>query len=376
MRLKVKNILYMIFAMFVNIYRIRPVVCNRYCFIMTHDTSEYGNVGAMKKYILEQDKDIEYIDITKNDYKISTSFKQLGILLKFFFIKSYWIATSEYIFLDNAFLPLAYCNLSKKAKVIQLWHGCNAIKKFGQSYNTGLLKKLEKKLAEKYTYLVLNSENTREKYKEAFGVDDSKILVTGSPRVDIFFDEEKCSILRSEFYKENTLLEEKKIILYAPTFRDDQSNKLSEELYQLADSIYEDSVILLRLHPSLNESIIIPKKYKSKIINVSGYNNLVQLLLVSDVLITDYSSIIYEYSILERPMIFYSYDLKEYSENGRGFYEDYENYVPGTVCYSLQDLIIEIRKLEIDIDKVTYFKIKNYEYRDGKNIQRILSILN
>ncbi|WP_286316533.1 hypothetical protein, partial [Romboutsia ilealis] len=85
MRLKVKNILYMIFAMFVNIYRIRPVVCNRYCFIMTHDTSEYGNVGAMKKYILEQDKDIEYIDITKNDYKINTNLKQLGILIKFFF---------------------------------------------------------------------------------------------------------------------------------------------------------------------------------------------------------------------------------------------------------------------------------------------------
>lgn len=376
MRLKVKNILYMIFAMFVNIYRIRPVVCNRYCFIMTHDTSEYGNVGAMKKYILEQDKDIEYIDITKNDYKISTSFKQLGILLKFFFIKSYWIATSEYIFLDNAFLPLAYCNLSKKVKVIQLWHGCNAIKKFGQSYNTGLLKKLEKKLAEKYTYLVLNSENTREKYKEAFGVEDSKILVTGSPRVDIFFDEEKCSILRSEFYKENTSLEGKKIILYAPTFRDNQSNKLSEELYQLVDGINEESVILLRLHPSLNEGVSIPKKYESKIINMSSYNNLVQLLLVSDALISDYSSIIYEYSILEKPMLFYSYDLHEYSKRGRGFYEDYESYVPGVICYSLKDLIIEIKKLEVDIDRVKNFKIKNHEYIDGKNMQRILNILN
>lgn len=375
MKLKIKNILYIVFAVFVNLYRIKPIVHDRYCFIMTHDTSEYGNVGAMKHYILQNNKSIEYIDITKHDYEFRINLKQILTVLKFFLVKSYWIATSEYIFLDNAFLPLAYCNISKNTKVIQLWHGCDAIKKFGQSYNTGLLKWLEKKTSEKYTYLVLNSEKTREKYKEAFGVDDSKIVVTGSPRVDIYFDKEKCRLLIDEFFKQNKVLLNKKIILYAPTFRDKQNNQLSNDLFELADKIDEDSVILLRLHPSLKESIVIQEKYKSKMIDVSNYDNLVQLLLISDILITDYSSIIYEYSILEKPIIFFTYDFKEYSENGRGLYENYIEYVPGTICNSIEEVLISIIQSNFYKEIVKEFKINNHDYLDGNNKDRIIDLL-
>ncbi|MFI3211447.1 MAG: CDP-glycerol glycerophosphotransferase family protein [Peptostreptococcaceae bacterium] len=368
MKLEIKNIFHKLFAVFFNLYRIFPIKDNRYTFIMTHDSSEYGNVGCMKKYILEREN-IDYVDITKEDYVISVN--NIHRLIKLFFYKSYYMATSKCILLDNAFLPLAYCNMNKNTKVIQLWHGSNAIKRFGQTVNTGLLKELEKKLANKYTYLVLNSESTREKYKEAFGVTDDQILITGCPRLDIFFDEDVKGKIINSFYIKNKNLIDKKIILYAPTFRTDKNNFIGK----IIDVVDKNTIIMLKLHPFVKDHVDIDDKHKDRIIIIS---DLIESILVSNMLITDYSSIIYDYSILNKPMLFFCYDYEEYMLNDRGFYEEYKTYVPGRICFCVNDLrdtILNIDKINYD-EYVRHLNRYNNRFIDGMNRKRLFNFIN
>lgn len=105
---------------------------------------------------------------------------------------------------------------------------------------------------------------------------------------------------------------------------------------------------------------------------MTDYREINDLLCVSSILITDYSSTIYEASILEIPMIFYAFDKNLYI-NGRGFYEEYDSFVPGKIVDAIDDLIEALEKETYDYEKVLEFKSKNFDYTDGKSSSRILS---
>ena len=89
-------------------------------------------------------------------------------------------------------------------------------------------------------------------------------------------------------------------------------------------------------------------------------------------LITDYSSIIFEYCITEKPMIFFAYDLEEFSNHGRGFYKDYKSYVPGPVVKTSEEIIDYINKSAYSIDQIRTFNEENFPNLDGKASERII----
>ncbi len=131
--------------------------------------------------------------------------------------------------------------------------------------------------------------------------------------------------------------------MYAPTFRDTEvSNpKLHLDLQKTADSLGKEDVLFIRLHPHiathLKETL---EGWKEKrIYNVSEYPEIATLLAAAEVLITDYSSIVFEYCLLERPMLFYASDLKEFEQTGRSFYRDYRSFVPGPVIETEEELL-------------------------------------
>ena len=148
------------------------------------------------------------------------------------------------------------------------------------------------------------------------------------------------------------------------------------------NELKDDYVRLLKLHPHLakgfNAQTFAPEYMKDFAIKPHPAYPIENLLCAADILISDYSSLIFEYSLLEKPMIFFAYDLEEY-ESGRAFYYDYQSFVPGEIVRDTDGIIREIRKCEFSFDKnrITEFKNKFMSACDGNSAKRIFdSIIN
>ncbi len=373
-----KTIGYLIFAGFYYFFHLFCSVKSKKVFaIMTHDGSASGNVGVVIDYLKARNDGYSFQFIRNEDRKDmghSGAWKQK---ISFFISKPYHLATSEFVLLDNVFLPMAYLQFAKKVSIIQLWHGTGTLKRFGQDVNTGKLRKLEKNANSKVTHLIVNSMETKKEYAQSFGIEEDKVFIYGMPRTDVFFDRKKIKEKKSKFYDQYPALKDKKLILYAPTFRDQEKKepRLALDTSFLCNNLPENYVILLRLHPFVAEAMTLDNDWKrgkeDRVIAMSSYPDVNTLLLVSDYLITDYSSVMFEYCLREKPIIFYAYDLEEFSDCGRGFYRNYEEYVPGPVVRSTGEILEFIKKQEFDPEKIHAFVQSNYRYLDGKSTERL-----
>lgn len=366
---------YWIFAVLYSLFKHFPCKKNSAFLIMTHDGGPEGNVAVTGAYM-----ERFYHTTTEELRRSDTSFGGPGGLkraLRFFFLKSWAMARAEYIFMDNAFLPMAYLRVRKETTVVQLWHGTGTVKKFGQHVNTGKLYDQEKRANENLDYVIVNSEATRELYAGCFSVPVEKVKVLGLPRTDLLFSQEELLRRKTGFLKQYPNLMHKKLILYAPTFRDSEAAdpKLRLNLELIAKKLPEEYCLGLRLHPFVAERFHLENDYDGKIIDFSSYHNLNTLLMAADVLITDYSSIIFEYCILNRPMIFYAYDLEEFSDHGRGFYRDYEEYVPGPVVRTTEEMLDVIQNEAWQQDKMREFVKDSYAFADGKSTKRVVDFI-
>ena len=373
-----KKLGYRIFAMMYYIFYLCPIQANKVFCVMTHDASDGGNVGVVIQ-ALKKCGEYRFIKMQKNDREFKGKQGKIKSLLDFFVVKPYHLATSAYILQDNLFLPMAYLKLRRGVKDVQLWHGTGTIKKFGQSANEGELKQLEYQADQNITHLIINSKATRKSYKEAFAIqDDKKVYELGLPRTDIFFDQERMAKLKEDFYQEYPMLEGKKLVLYAPTFRDSQVEQpeMKLDLDELCKKLPENYCVGLRLHPFVARNYEKRKQgnelLRQRVFDFSLYDDLNPLLAVADVLITDYSSIIFEYCVLEKPMIFYAYDYEDFKANQRGFYESYEEFVPGPIAYSQEALERILIEDDYNLNQVREFKKEQYRYLDGKATNRLL----
>ncbi|EHJ02131.1 CDP-ribitol ribitolphosphotransferase [Clostridium sp. DL-VIII] len=374
-----KSILGRIFALIFKIFSLWKIHNNKITFIMTHDDKFNGNI----KYVYEQIK-LDYPNykinvISRKDYSIRKirRFKDVAYLFiqvtELYLRKNYHLATSKYIFLNNIFITGAYLKFKKDVKVIQLWHAIGTFKKFGEEYAPSVkLNELQKKANSIYTDLVVCSSKDISIYAKAFNVKKDKIKVVGSPNCDLFHNSEKINNIKKSILKQYPQIKNKRIILYAPTFRDEieDNKKVLEYVNIMAESIDENCVVLLRLHPHIYKQYEYGNKFNN-IIDMSGYEDVNELMLISDLLITDYSSLFYEYSYLEKPIIFFAFDLKRY-EKSRGFYYDYTGFVPGEVIYEIKELINKINSHNI-VNRSIEFKKEYFNYVDGKSSDRVLS---
>lgn len=373
-----KTVGYLIFAAFYYIFRLFcPIRKKKVFAVMTHDGSPYGNVGVMVNYLKRREEGYTFHYLKKEDRNMAGSLNAVMGKAAFFIVKPYHLATSQFVLLDNAFLPMAYIVFSKKVSVIQLWHGTGTIKRFGQYVNTGWLSKLEKRANEKITHLIVSSEESKSESAGAFGVEEDKIFIYGLPRTDIFFDRDQIEERKLKFYKQYPKLTGKKLILYAPTFRDLETEhpKLALDSAKLLEGLPEDYVILLRLHPfvaaACEKDVGTNQGNAGQVINMSSYDDINTLLMVSDYLITDYSSVIFEYCLLNKPIIFYAYDLEEFSDHGRGFNRPYEEYVPGPIAKDTEDILNLLKNDQFDLTKIRSFVNRSYRFLDGNSAERL-----
>ena len=257
----------------------------------------------------------------------------------------------------------------RKTIVVQLWHAAGAFKKFGLDIENRSddLKKYRLKDARRWDLLLCSSEKVSQIYQHAFGkIDKKKIFVTGLPRNDFLFH---CQKRKDRIRSQLNIPLDTKLVLYAPTFRDNGLNPdmVVDIITFLDTSLPRNYILGVRLHPAIVNKI----ELKDNILNLSLYDT-EPVLSVSDILITDYSSIVFDFALLERPMLFYSPDVNEYGDQ-RGFYFDYSTFIPGPLCKTKESLLDEIVNYEIERwEKV----IKNFKQDfqpdfDGENSKRV-----
>ncbi len=377
------NFGYKLFAAFFNFYRLLFKVNNStVSLIMVHKGHFRGNLGYIHNELNERGLNLEYNIISKDEYDLSkiNSFSdfldKIMELLKLFLIKSHKLAVSRYIFLNDNFLPMAYMDFNPETTVIQLWHAVGAFKKFGLSTVTDdNLRELETKISGKLDYVIVSSKNVVPFYKEAFGVAEEKVLALGIPRTDFYFQNnsvEYVKHIKNKFGRLYPEIKNKKIVLYAPTFR----NKVSIDKdivknfnVDLFTEELDEYCLMVRLHPQINHA----EFSYSDLINVTDYPDEKELLILADILITDYSSIMIEYALLNKPIIFYPYDYEYYIREERGFYFDYWESLPGPIACTPQELIKIIKENTYDFDKIKEFVKLEFDYLDGKSTQRVIN---
>ncbi|MFI3326286.1 MAG: CDP-glycerol glycerophosphotransferase family protein [Clostridia bacterium] len=297
------------------------------------------------------------------------------------------MATAKYVFLSDACNVTSCINKRSETILTQLWHACGAFKKFG--YSTAELKfGVSLKQMEKYpyykniNYITVSSPEIAWAYQEAMHskVYKSETIATGVSRTDVFFDDNFIKNAQKELSYAIPLSKNKKIILYAPTFRGAvRSAKSPDELDipMLYENFGDEYMILIKRHPFVKKAHVIEDKYRHFAIDVSSLLSIENLICVSDICISDYSSLVFEYSIFERPMIFFAPDIDDYND-WRGFYYSYEELTPGPVLTKTCEIVEFIKNIEQSFDqsKVKQFKEKFMQSCDGNSTQRIFDFLN
>lgn len=318
---------------------------------------------------LKKNNNTEIIDIKSKDYKKSLARAKYWILN--YKIQDYIFPKKEQIF-------------------VQCWHG-TPLKRLGcdlEHFNNAMnsIEEIRKRYdieASKIKYFLSPSAFASEKFITAWNLENSHkkdiILQEGYPRNDFLknYKEEDINRIKEKLNLKNC---KKKIILYAPTYRDNQHSVNIGYTYQtevnfdlLKEKLEKDYIILFRAHWLVAQDFHF-EKYKDFMIDVSRWDDINELYVIADLLITDYSSVFFDYANLKRPILFYMYDLKEYRDEIRGFYLNLEE-LPGDIVENEKDLIEKIIKQTSQFqynEKYRKFNEKFNYLDDGQASKRVL----
>lgn len=253
---------------------------------------------------------------------------------------------------------------------VQTWHG-TPLKKLAldmeevhmpaidtETYKRNFLKEVKK-----WDYLISPNQYSTEIFKRAFQF-DKKIIESGYPRNDYLINnnnKKQIKLIKSKLQ----IPTEKKVILYAPTWRDNQfydkgryKFDIQMDLNLLRQELSEEYIIILRLHYLVAENLDL-STYEGFVYDFSHYEDIRDLYLISDLLITDYSSVFFDFANLKRPMIFYVYDIDEYRDRLRGFYFDFEKQAPGPLVQNTKELINAIKNIEHNFNEEEFSSFYN-----------------
>ncbi len=293
-------------------------------------------------------------------------------------IRTVWLAArSDYIFVDDYVPVFGFFHLNKKTKLIQVWHAGEGFKsvgysRFGKDGSPFPMGSCHKE----YTYAITGAENLRKVYEEVFGIEKEAVLPLGMARLDGFLDENTIQTFRNRFYEKYPDLKGKRIILFAPTYRgtgqqDAYYDYSKLDLKALYDYCDDDTVILFKMHPFIKEKVPIPQEYQDRLFDFSSYPNINELYYITDLLITDYSSDYYEFALMQKPILFYTYD-REFYELTRGVHRSIKENAPGKVCDSFAELMTALKDQDYEYQKTEQFVQVQFGDYDGHAADRII----
>ena len=301
---------------------------NKVLFLSERLPEEGGNLQLIRERF-ENDPDIEVTEFINTHTVDVLKKKELRECAR-------KCAEARVIILEDFYPQLHRLNIRRETKVVQLWHACGAFKTFGLTRMGKPGGAPQSSMNHRnYDFVSVSSETIRDIYAEAFAIPTSKVKALGVPRTDALFDWQRKMKKREELYEKYPFLRDQKIILFAPTFRGDGNKDAcypqdAFDINAFMEKMPEDTACIVKHHPFVHQPLDIPSRWQNRVLDLTGRDHINDLLLITDLLITDYSSSIFEAALLEVPMLFYAFDEEEYMAS-RDFYFAYEEMVPGPV---------------------------------------------
>lgn len=361
------------FSLTYKLCKLLPLQTRKIIFASDSRSEMSGNFQFVYDELLRRNLNYDYHLLLKKGVDEKKNYREI-------FSLAYHLATAKFIILDD-FYPMIYpLTIRKNAELIQLWHAVGAFKTFGFSrLGRPGGPSPKSKNHRNYTKAIVSSHNVAKHYAEGFGIDIENVIPTGIPRTDVFFDKDYQEEVRNNLYEEFPFLKGKKVITFAPTFRG--NGQMSAHypmevlnLEKLYNELKDEYVFLFKIHPFVKNEFSIPYQFSDFFYDFSSYREINDLLFITDILITDYSSVCFEYALLNKPMIFFAYDVEEYVRT-RDFYYDYHSFIPGPLAKTTERMIDIIQKEDFKMEKIEPFVKYFFDDLDGKATERVVDQL-
>lgn len=359
-----KKIAIIIFKVFLNIIyffiKLLPIKKKSVVMISRQSNVTTLDFKLLKEELEKRCPDIRIIILTRRFDNMKRKFLSHGL---FILKQMYYLATSEVCVVDSYCIPVSILKHKKRLKIIQIWHSLGAIKEFGyqtlgKTSGRDMMVSTVMNMHKNYDAIISGSEAMTKYFAKAFGYEEKYFLNYGLPRIDYLLNEKDK--LKKEIYKVYPEFKKKPVVMYAPTFRTDKNNGLGK----LLDNFdFEKYNLILKSHPNQKINVSLDKVY-----TCSDFSSL-DLLAVCDYVITDYSAIAIEASVLNVKLFYYVYDYDKYSEdNGLNInlYED----MPGCVFENAEDLVKAIGR-EYNMKALKNYQKKYLPKKLGKSTELI-----
>ena len=296
------------------------------------------------------------------------------------------LATAKYILLEDFHVDTANIELREGQELCQLWHAAGAYKKFAWSRAAGSENINIHPGYKKYTKAIVSAEAIRHNYAEAFHIDISKVDACGIPRTDVFFEKGRAEAVKNRMYEAYPQIRGKKVVLIAPTYRGLTLKKATygfegvnpERLREILGDSY---FFIYKWHPAVQTRISqgellpfgdsVPGEYW---LDLSAERDINDLMMFADILVTDYSSVVFEYALTKKPIVYYWPDVNEYIL-GRGTYYDMNEYVYGEVAYDIEELATALARAKVDEAKLATFMDKFMSACDGHSTEKTITFI-
>ncbi|MCR4673219.1 MAG: CDP-glycerol glycerophosphotransferase family protein [Lachnospiraceae bacterium] len=286
------------------------------------------------------------------------------------------LAEADYVMLDDHCPILDWLGLNSNTVVVQLWHAGAGYKAVGYSRWGHPKTPGAQSAHRKYTYGITPSSKIAYFFSEQFGINEEQILPTGMPRMDKYLDPEHRKQAEEGLYELYPALRERKVLLFAPTYRGwgkKTANYPFEKVDfgRLYDYCGDDKFIVFKMHPWVQDPVPIPEEYLDRMADLSDYPDINDIFYITDLLISDYSSGVFEYSLMRKPALFYAFDEHQF-EYSRGFHRDYRSNTPGKIVSTFDELMEALEKEDFEFEKIDAYIEHHFDHVDTGSSDRVI----
>lgn len=345
---------------------------NQILFLSERKVERNGNLDLVRRELAKQEG-LELVEFFNEKTVDRLTRKEIRKAAKL-------AATSGMIILEDFYPQLHALDIRKETKVVQLWHACGAFKTFGFSRLDKIGGPLQDSANHRsYDYVFVSSRYMEPVYSEAFAIPSGNVKALGVPRTDIFFDKMYQLQVKKKLYEKYPQIADKKVVLFAPTFRGDGNKDAYYPLERFSVDAFmermpQDYILIIKHHPFVKQKFSYADRYADRVLDFSGKEQINDVLCLTDVLVTDYSSSVFEAALLSIPMVFYVFDKETYMQE-RDIYSDFDSFAPGELVETeeaLADAVIEAMEKGKEMSKKEEaFRDYYLQALDGNSTKRI-----
>lgn len=346
--------------------RLLPIQRNKVVFASARAEKLEGNLAYIYDALRSRCPDARVVLLLERySYGLLGKVAYMGRLVR----GAYHVATARLVVLDNAYLPVHAMPHRSGTVVVQVWHAAGALKRFGLDTPVPERKVENRFIHRYYDRVIVGSHAAVGPYSSALGTPAEKVVPLGIARTDLFFDSEARTRAVARVHAAHPELRGRRVVLYAPTFRGHGISKAAAvglDAASLRSRVSEEVILVYKPHPVLEPT---PDETRGFDTIVDGSVDLNELLCATDVLITDYSSSVFEWALLDRPLILFVPDLARY-ELEPGFYLDYRSQMIGEIAENTDEVAALLQQQDWDLSAYDAFRSTHCEFDDGHASER------